>query len=93
MQGQGVLRQLGDRERESEAYELPPQNSCSVTAKRSQMMGITYAALALFGKRKSLGKYLPQAETIFEYRFSEASGPVCGREPEGLSQWDLTGEH
>ena len=42
--------------------------------------GITYAALALFGKRKSLGKYLPQAEIIFEYRSSEASGPASQRE-------------
>lgn len=42
--------------------------------------GITYAALALFGKRESLGKYLPQAEIIFEYRSSEASGPASQRE-------------
>lgn len=42
--------------------------------------GITYAALALFGKRESLGKYLPQAEIIFEYRSSEASGPANHRE-------------
>ena len=42
--------------------------------------GITYAALALFGKRESLGKYLPQAEIIFEYRSSELSGPASQRE-------------
>lgn len=42
--------------------------------------GITYAALALFGKRGSLGKYLPQAEVIFEYRSSDASGPASQRE-------------
>lgn len=42
--------------------------------------GITYAALALFGKRESLGKYLPQAEIIFEYRSSESSGPASQRE-------------
>ena len=42
--------------------------------------GITYAALVLFGKRSSLGKYLPQAEIIFEYRSSEASGPASQRE-------------
>ena len=29
---------------------------------------ITYAALALFGKRTALGKFLPQAEIVFEYR-------------------------
>lgn len=42
--------------------------------------GVTYAALILFGKRESLGKYLPQAEIIFEYRSSEASGPASHRE-------------
>lgn len=42
--------------------------------------GITYAALALFGKRGSLGKYLPQAEIIFEHRLSDASGPASQRE-------------
>lgn len=42
--------------------------------------GITYAALVLFGKRESLGKYLPQAEIVFEYRSSEASGPASQRE-------------
>lgn len=42
--------------------------------------GITYASLILFGKRESLGKYLPQAEIIFEYRSSDASGPASQRE-------------
>ena len=42
--------------------------------------GVTYAALALFGKRESLGKHLPQAEIIFEYRSSDASGPASQRE-------------
>jgi ATP-dependent DNA helicase RecG len=42
--------------------------------------GITYAALVLFGKRASLGKYLPQSEIIFEYRSSDASGPAKQRE-------------
>lgn len=33
----------------------------------------TYAALVLFGTRQTLGKHLPQAEVIFEYRSSEAN--------------------
>jgi ATP-dependent DNA helicase RecG len=41
--------------------------------------GITYAALILFGTRASLGKFLSQAEVIFEYRSSEASGPAQQR--------------
>lgn len=42
--------------------------------------GITYAALILFGKNAAIIKYLPQAEIIFEYRSSEASGPANQRE-------------
>jgi ATP-dependent DNA helicase RecG len=42
--------------------------------------GITYAALALFGTRPALGKYLPQSEFVFEYRSSEASGPAQQRD-------------
>ena len=42
--------------------------------------GITYAALILFGKKEALGKFLPQAEIIFEYRSSNVSGPANQRE-------------
>lgn len=41
--------------------------------------GITYAALVLFGTRQVLGKYLGQAEIVFEYRSSDASGPAQQR--------------
>jgi len=34
----------------------------------------------LFGKSDSLRKYLPQAEIVFEYRSSNASGPAAQRE-------------
>jgi ATP-dependent DNA helicase RecG len=40
---------------------------------------VTYAALILFGTRAALGRYLPQAEIVFEYRSSEASGPAADR--------------
>lgn len=42
--------------------------------------GLTYAALILFGKSVSLGKFLPQTEIIFEYRSTETSGPANQRE-------------
>jgi len=42
--------------------------------------GATYAALALLGTRQSLGRYLAQAEVIFEYRSSDASGPAQERQ-------------
>ena len=41
---------------------------------------VTFAALILFGTRHSLGKYLAQSETVFEYRSSNASGPAQHRE-------------
>ncbi|MDR0852833.1 MAG: putative DNA binding domain-containing protein [Clostridiales Family XIII bacterium] len=42
--------------------------------------GTTYAALILFGKRASLGRFLGQSEIIFEYRSKEAAGPAQQRE-------------
>lgn len=41
---------------------------------------LTYAALALFGRREALGRFLPQSEIVFEYRSTEASGPAAQRE-------------
>jgi ATP-dependent DNA helicase RecG len=41
--------------------------------------GVTYAALALLGTHRALGKHLAQAEVIFEYRSSEASTPFQQR--------------
>jgi ATP-dependent DNA helicase RecG len=40
---------------------------------------ITYAALVLFGKHQALGRHLAQAEVVFEYRSTEASGPAQQR--------------
>ena len=42
--------------------------------------GITYAALILFGTRAALGRYLSQAEVIFEYRSKETPGQAQQRE-------------
>jgi ATP-dependent DNA helicase RecG len=39
----------------------------------------TYAALVLFGNRRALGIHLGQAEVVFEYRSSDASGPAQDR--------------
>lgn len=41
--------------------------------------GVTYAALAMLGSHSSLGRHLSQAEVIFEYRSSEATGPAQER--------------
>ena len=41
---------------------------------------LTYAALILLGTHAALGRHLAQAELVFEYRSSEASGPAADRE-------------
>jgi ATP-dependent DNA helicase RecG len=41
--------------------------------------GVTYAALVLLGTHRALGRHLPHAEVIFEYRSSEASIPYQQR--------------
>lgn len=41
---------------------------------------VTYAALILFGTRAALGRHLAQAEVVFEYRPTDASGPAADRE-------------
>jgi ATP-dependent DNA helicase RecG len=40
---------------------------------------VTYAALVLFGTHRALGRHLAQAEVVFEYRSTEASGPAQQR--------------
>jgi len=56
----------------------------------------TYAALVLFGSPAALGRHLAQAEVVFEYRASNASGPPQQRRDyrEGFfsycdALWDL----
>lgn len=41
---------------------------------------MTYAALILFGSHIATGRWLAQAELVFEYRSSDASGPAADRE-------------
>lgn len=41
---------------------------------------LTYAALILLGSRNAVGKYLAQAEIVFEYRSTEAAGPAQDRQ-------------
>ena len=42
--------------------------------------GVTYAALILLGKARSLSRHLAQAEVVFEYRSTEAPGPANQRD-------------
>lgn len=51
--------------------------------------GVTYAALILLGTVGALSRWLAQAEVVFEYRSSEASGPAADRVEyrEGFFLW------
>lgn len=40
---------------------------------------LTYASLLLFGTHSALGRLLPQAELVFEFRTTETSGPADER--------------
>jgi len=40
---------------------------------------VTHAALVLLGAHRALGRLLPQAEVVYEYRSGEASGPAQQR--------------
>ncbi len=51
--------------------------------------GITNAALVLFGTRPALGQHLAQAEVVFEYRSSDASGPAQDRREYRLGFFSL----
>jgi ATP-dependent DNA helicase RecG len=42
--------------------------------------GVTYAGLILLGTRPALGRFLAQAEVVFEYRSSDATGPANQRD-------------
>lgn len=50
---------------------------------------LTHAALILFGTHAALGRRLAQAELVYEYRASEASGPAADRVEyrEGFFLW------
>lgn len=43
-------------------------------------IGVTYAALILFGKNTILRSKLPHADVVFEYRSKESAGPAAQRE-------------
>lgn len=53
---------------------------------------LTIAAIILFGTSVAVRRYLPQAELVFEYRSSEASGPAQDRIEfrEGFLLWHDT---
>lgn len=69
------MEKSGNRRLQSLSSEQLLRDCLAVTEE-----GVTYAALILFGTEAALSKHLPQAEIIFEYRSTEASGPASQRE-------------
>ena len=75
-----VLRQLWQRKLPNQDLSTRPVAQLLTDAELLVDGGVTYAALVLLGTRKALGKYLAQAEIIFEYRSNDVPGPAAERQ-------------
>ena len=75
-----VLRQLWQRKSPDQDISTRPVEQLLTDAELIVDGQVTNAALILLGTRKALGKYLAQAELIFEYRSSEVPGPAAERQ-------------
>jgi ATP-dependent DNA helicase RecG len=67
------FRQMWRKKSGNPALDSVPAHQLLEDAELSFDGKLTVAALILFGTRQALGRYLPQAEVVFEYRSSEAS--------------------
>ena len=74
-----VLRRLWQRKSPDQDIATRPIEQLLADAELVIDGQMTYAALILLGKRKALGRYLAQAEVIFEYRSNETPGPAAER--------------
>ena len=74
-----VLRQLWQRKSPDQDIETRPVEQLLADAELLVDGEVTNTALILLGTRKALGKYLAQAELIFEYRSNEVPGPAAER--------------
>ena len=74
-----ILRQLWQRKSPDQDISIRSVGQLLTDAELLVDGEVTYAALILLGTRKALGKYLAQAELIFEYRSNEVPGPAAER--------------
>ena len=74
-----VLRRLWQRKSPEQNLAIRSEEQLLTDAEFIVDGRLTYAALILLGKREALGRYLGQAEIIFEYRSGEAPGPAAER--------------
>ncbi len=93
-----ILRRLWQRKSPDQDISSRPVERLLSDAELLVGGQVTYAALILLGTHAALGRYLGQAELVFEYRSSEAPGPAAQRREfrQGFLRtldevWDLIG--
>ena len=74
-----LLRRLWGRKTPGQGIATRPVEQLLADAELVVGGRLTYAALLLLGTRDALGRFLGQAEVIFEYRSSDAPGPAADR--------------
>jgi len=74
-----LLRRLWQRKAPDQEVTSRPTDRLLADAELVVGGELTYAALILLGTREALGRFLGQAEVVFEYRSSENPGPAADR--------------
>ena len=74
-----LVRQLWERKTPGQGITTRPVDHLLADAELIVGGQLTYASLILLGTREALGRFLGQAEVIFEYRSSDAPGPAADR--------------
>jgi ATP-dependent DNA helicase RecG len=75
-----LFRAMWLRRTGNELLRQIPANQLLTDAELVTQDGITNAALILLGTRSALGRLIPQAEVVFEYRLTDASVPAQQRQ-------------
>jgi len=74
-----LMRRLWERKTPGQGLAARPVDHLLADAELVVGGQLTYASLILLGTREALGRFLGQAEVIFEYRSSDAPGPAGDR--------------
>jgi ATP-dependent DNA helicase RecG len=74
-----LLRALWERKTPGQGIATRPVERLLADAELIVGGQLTYAALIMLGTREALGRFLGQAEVIFEYRPNDAPGPAADR--------------
>jgi ATP-dependent DNA helicase RecG len=74
-----LLRTLWERKTPGQGIATRPVERLLADAELIVGGQLTYAALIMLGTREALGRFLGQAEVIFEYRPNDAPGPAADR--------------